>query len=71
MWSGKENVILTMRPFGQMGNLIPDPWGKRTKYKCLAPAQNRLPNALVEEMEGELNKFWIRKTNYTFNYFLF
>ena len=27
------------------------------------PKLNRLPNALVEEMEGELNKFWIRKTN--------
>ena len=35
----------------------------RSKHKYLAPAQNKLPNALVEEMEGELNKFWIRKTN--------
>ena len=26
-------------------------------------AQNKLPNTLVEEMKGELNKFWTRKTN--------
>ena len=39
------------------GEKILGPCGKLTKYKCLAPAQNRLPNALVEEMEGGLNKF--------------
>ena len=35
--------------------------GKTYQVQILAPAQNRLPNALVEEMEGELNKFWIKK----------
>ena len=27
------------------GNTVPSPWGELTKYKCLVPAQNRLPNA--------------------------
>ena len=35
--------------------------GKTCQVQILAPAQNRLPNALVEEIEGELNKFWIKK----------
>ena len=34
--------------------------GEITKYKCLVPAQNRLPNALVEEVEGELNNLEIK-----------
>ena len=33
-----------------------------TKYKCLVPAQNRLPNALAEEVEGGCNNFRVRKT---------
>ena len=44
------------------GKKILGPCAKLTKYKYLAPAQNRLPNALVEKMEGGLNKFWVRKT---------
>ena len=28
-------------------NTVPSPWGELTKYKCLVPAQNRLPNALA------------------------
>ena len=31
------------------------PLGELTKYRCLVPAQNRLPNALAEEVEGGLN----------------
>ena len=38
------------------------PLGELTKYKCLVPAQNRLPNALAEEVEGGLNNFRVRKT---------
>ena len=38
------------------------PVGELTKYKCLVPAQNRLPNALAEEVEGGLNNFTVRKT---------
>ena len=34
------------------GGEILGPCRKLTKYKCLAPAQNRLPNALVGEMKG-------------------
>ena len=34
--------------------------GELTKYKCLVPAQNRLPNALVEEEEGGLNNLEIK-----------
>ena len=36
-------------------NTVPSP-----KYKCLVPAQNRLPNALVEEVEGGLNNLEIK-----------
>ena len=36
-------------------------WGTLTKYKCLAPTQNRLPNALVEEVEGGLNNLGLGK----------
>ena len=32
-------------------------------YKCVAPAQNRLPRALVEEVEGGLNNIRAKKTN--------
>ena len=32
-------------------------------HKCLAPAQNRLPCALVEEVERRLNNIGARKTN--------
>ena len=28
-----------------------------------APTQNRIPNTLVEEVEGRLNNFRVRKTN--------
>ena len=41
-------------------NTVPSPWGELTKYKCLVPAQNRLPNALVEEVEGGLNNLEIK-----------
>ena len=34
--------------------------GGLTKYKCLVPAQNRLPNALVEKVEGGLNNLEIK-----------
>ena len=42
------------------GNTVPSLWGELTKYKCLVPAQNRLPNALVEEVEGGLNNLEIK-----------
>ena len=42
------------------GNTVPNPWGVLTKYKCLVPAQNRLPNALAEEVEGGLNNLEIK-----------
>ena len=33
------------------GNTVPSPWGNLPcMCKCLVPAQNRLPNALVEEV---------------------
>ena len=32
-------------------------------YKYLVPAQNRLPNALVEKVKGGLNNVRVRKTN--------
>ena len=35
--------------------------GELTKYKCLVPAQNRLPNALAEEVEGGLNNLELGK----------
>ena len=38
------------------------PLGELTKYKSLVPTQNRLPNALAEEVEGGLNNFRVRKT---------
>ena len=41
-------------------NTVPSHWGELTKYKCLVPAQNRLPNALVEEVEGGLNNLEIK-----------
>ena len=41
------------------GNTVPSPWGELTKYKCLVPAQNRLPSALAEEVEGGLNNLEI------------
>ena len=41
-------------------NTVPSPWGELTKYKCLVPAQNRLPNALAEEVEGGLNNLEIK-----------
>ena len=41
-------------------NTVPSPWGEFTKYKCLVPAQNRLPNALAEEVEGGLNNLEIK-----------
>ena len=37
--------------------------GELTKCKCLTPAQNTLPNALAEEVEGGLYNFRVRKTN--------
>ena len=43
------------------GTQYPAP-GELTKYKCLVPAQNRLPNALAEQVEGGLNDFRVRKT---------
>ena len=42
------------------GNTVPSPGGELTKYKSLVPAQNRLPNALVEEGEGGLNNLEIK-----------
>ena len=42
------------------GTQYPTPGGELTKYKCLVPAQNRLPNALVEEMQGGLNNSEIK-----------
>ena len=33
-------------------NTVPSSWGELTKYKCLVPAQNRLPNASAEEVEA-------------------
>ena len=42
------------------GNTVPSPWGELTKYKCLVPAQNRLPNALAEEVDGGLNNLEIK-----------
>ena len=42
------------------GNIVRSPWGKLTKYKCLVPTQNRLPNALVEEVESGLNNLEIK-----------
>ena len=41
-------------------NTVPGPWGTLTKYKCLAPTQNWLPNALVEDGEEGLNNFRVR-----------
>ena len=41
----------------QRANTVPSPWGELTKYKCLVPAQNRLPNALAE---GGLNNLEIK-----------
>ena len=41
-------------------NTVPSSWGELTKYKCLVPAQNRLPNALAEEVEGGLNNLEIK-----------
>ena len=38
------------------GNTIPGLWEKLIKYKCLAPAQKRLPNFLVEGVGGGLEK---------------
>ena len=43
------------------GTQYPAP-GELTKYKCLVPTQNRLLNALAEEVEGGLNNFRVRKT---------
>ena len=34
-------------------NTAPGQWGELTKYKCLVPAQKRLPNALVETKAGQ------------------
>ena len=36
------------------------PPGELTKYKCLVATQNRLPNALVEEVERGLNNFRVK-----------
>ena len=48
------------------GDRVPSPLKKLAMYKCLVAAQNRLPNALVEEV-GEsperLNIFRVRQTN--------
>ena len=43
------------------GTQYPAP-GELTKYKCLVPTQNRLLNALAEEVERGLNNFRVRKT---------
>ena len=40
------------------GDTVPSPLERElTMYKCLVPAQNRLPNALVEEVGETLNNF--------------
>ena len=44
------------------GNTVPSPWGNLPSINVLVPAQNRLPNALAEEVEGGLNNFKFRKT---------
>ena len=41
--------------------------GGLTKYKCLVPAQNRLPNALVEKVEGGLNNLEIKYLLFSFS----
>ena len=43
------------------GTQYPAP-GELTEYKCLVPTQNRLLNALAEEVEGGLNNFRVKKT---------
>ena len=42
------------------GTQYPSPWGELTKFKCLVTLQNRLPNALVVEVEGGLNNLEIK-----------
>ena len=42
------------------------PLGELTKYKCLVPAQNRLPTALAEEVEGGLNNLEIKLVVFIF-----
>ena len=44
------------------GELSTQPLEKLTMYKCLVPPQNRLPNALVEEVGERLNIFTVRET---------
>ena len=44
------------------GNTIPGLWEKLIKYKCLAPAQKRFPNVLVEGVGGGLANDKINKT---------
>ena len=44
------------------GERSTQPVGELTKYKCLVPAQNKLPNAPAVEVEGGLNNFTVRKT---------
>ena len=39
------------------GELSAHPLEKFTMYKCLVPAQNRLKNALVEEVGGKVEQF--------------
>ena len=39
------------------------PLGELTMCKCLVPAHNRLPNALVEEVGERLNNFRLKETN--------
>ena len=55
------------------GNTVPAPGGSLPSINnvLIMPTQNRLPNALVEKVEGGLKNFKVRKTNQAFNYFLF
>ena len=39
------------------------PLEELTMCKCLVPAQNILPNALVEEVGERLNNFRVKETN--------
>ena len=45
------------------GEHITQPLGELTICKCLVPAQNKLPNALVEGVEEKLNNFRVKGTN--------
>ena len=45
------------------GGKSTQPLEKLIMYKCLVTAQNRPPNALVEEVGERLSNFRVRETN--------